>query len=168
MAMGEKIKELTLIDDILAPKDTIVINFKGKDPYKVVLSIQKLLVGVVKLETKDVYETDSRWNLIADPRDFYSVWIAKKEEDKWSTTVLRVIIQGAQSMKDKTGWTRIELKGNLITKYKFSNFFQRSFWWFYNKMFYYKQRRIYIELRKDNLHEVRNMLMDSLGIRLHR
>ena len=82
-------------------------------------------------------------------------------------TYIRVIIQGLQD-KERMGWIKIELKGFVRTSYNFSNFIQRAFWWFYNRMFYYRQRRNYIELAKDNLHLARDELMKALGIRLTR
>lgn len=158
--------KITIIDDILAPKDTITINYRGKEPYKIVGMMKKLFVSVMKIESKNVAERDSRWNLIADPHDFYNVFIAYREDDSWTKSYIRIVIQGAQSSKDRTGWIKIELKGFTKTEYEFSNFIQKTFWWFYNRTFYYKQKRNYTELAKDNIHQMRDTLMKTLGIKL--
>ena len=58
----------------------------------------------------------------------------------------------------------IRIKGTVQTRYEYSNFLQKSFWWFYSLMFYYKQRRQYIEWSKDNVYKMRDFLTKALGI----
>ena len=155
---------INIIDDIMAPSDVIRINFRGAYPFKVVTMVPTMLRDVMKITGVDLYERDIRWDFNVDPRDFYGYWIGKRKEDRWSTTFVIVIVQGAQSSKDKTGWVNIIIKGNVQTKYEYTNFMQKSFWWFYNLMFYFKQRRAYIEFAKDNIFKMRDILTRALGV----
>ena len=77
---------------------------------------------------------------------------------------MKITIQGAQSTKDLTGWVKIKIYGTVETKYEYSNFIQRSFWWTYNYLFYYKQRRDYIEYAKDLIYEMMDNFKEALGI----
>ncbi len=157
--------KIEIVDDILAPKDTLVVRFDGKNPFAVVNTVSGLLRYTLKVSAKDVLETDVRWDATsAEMRDFYGRWMGKRKEDNWTETRLRIIIQGSQHAKERTGWVRIELKGTLHTRYDFSNFIQRGFWWFYNLTFYNQQRRMYIEDGKDMLNEMRKNFQRTLGI----
>lgn len=156
--------EINIVDDILAPSEVITMNFRGQYPFKVVTMVPMMLRDVMKISGVDIFERDIRWDFNVDPRDFYGYWVGRRSEDRWTTTYVLVIIQGAQASKDKTGWVNIRIKGTVQTRYEYSNFLQKSFWWFYNLMFYYKQRRQYIEWSKDNVYKMREILTKALGI----
>ncbi|MEM7819885.1 MAG: hypothetical protein QXD48_03595 [Candidatus Aenigmatarchaeota archaeon] len=156
--------EIIISDDILAPSDVIKIHFEGKNPFSVVPGMISIIKYEMKLSGKDMRETDIRWDVSSDPREFYGVWLGKRTNDRWTATYVRVIAQGAQSSVEKIGWIDIWLKGYIETKYEYSNFIQKSFWWIYNYMFYWKQRRSYLERAKDDLFKIRDRLMTQLGI----
>jgi len=158
------VEELKIIDDILAPTDTLKVRFEGKNPFLVAAIVPKVIRDVMKIPGKDLFENDIKWDVTTDPRGFYGMWMGQRKEDKWTTSIIRVIAQGEQHSKEKTGWVLIELKGVIETSYTFSNFLQRSFWWFYNYAFYYKQRRAYIDFAADNIYKIREELMSALGI----
>jgi hypothetical protein len=156
--------KITMVDELTAPSGEIHTVYKGQNPFIPVAMARGLLKDIMKISSKDIFETDVRWDVTGDPRGFYGQWMGKRKEDRWTITKIRIIIQGEQSSKDKTGWCRVILKGSLETSYNFSNFIQRAFWWFYNYGFYYKQRRMYLEYSKDNIFEMREKFMDALGI----
>jgi len=157
--------KLDIIDDILAPRDTLIVRFDGKNPFLATTMVPNMLRSVLKITSKDVLETDIRWDVAGgDMHEFYGKWMGKRKEDVWTMTKVRVIIQGAQHSKEKTGWARIEIKGFIQTRYAYSNFIQRSLWWFYNRVFYNQQRRMYIDKAKDDLYEMRDIFQRALGI----
>ncbi len=156
--------KITIVDDILAPSEVIRINFRGSYPFKVVTMVPTMLRDVMKITGVDLFERDVRWDFSNDPRAFYGYWIGKRGEDRWTTTYVTVIVQGEQSSRDKTGSVTIQLKGTVQTRYDYTNFIQKSFWWFYSLMFYYKQRRNYIEYAKDNVYKMRDILTRALGV----
>lgn len=156
--------KLKIVDDILAPHDTVKIKFEGKEPFLAMAQTPYQLRRVMKIPGKDLLETDVRWDISGDPRDFYGMWMGKRSEDRWTTTKIRIIIQGKQNSKDKTGQVEIEFKGTMETEYEYSNFIQRTFWFFYNRTFYHKQRQAYLELAKDNIFDLRDIFMDMFNI----
>lgn len=156
--------ELQIIDDLLAPKDTIIVRFQGKNPVESALMVPRMLVEIMKVSSKDVLETDIKWDISGPIPAFYGRWLGKRKEDAWTATNIRIIIQGEQDPKEHIGWARIELKGIINTRYQYSNFIQRTFWWFYSLLFYNKQRRGYIEEGKDMIYEMRDLFQRRLGI----
>ncbi|MBI2076174.1 MAG: hypothetical protein HYT72_02920 [Candidatus Aenigmarchaeota archaeon] len=155
---------IRIIDDILAPAETVKINYEGKNPYTPVLIIPQLLRDVMKITGQHIREIDTRWDITSDPRPFYALYEGRRTEDRWTKTMVRFIAQGVQSSKDKTGWVRLQFKGNIMTEYEYANFIQKSFWWLFNYTFYYKQRRRYIEMAKDNIHTMKARMQSALGI----
>lgn len=156
--------KITIIDDILAPSDKCIVRYKGPNPFVAFAMFPRVIRDVMKVTGKDTFETDVRWDSSEDPRGFYGMWYCKRGEDTWTKTQIRAIAQGAQSLKDKEGWLYLELKGNVITSYDYTNFVQRSFWWFYNRTFYYKQRRKYIDFAKDDIFRIRDRVLRALHI----
>ena len=156
-------KEILIQDEVLAPEGAPKINFEGKNPFVVVTMIPTLLRNVMKITGKDIHELEIRWDATDDPREFYGRWQGTRSEDRWSKTRLRVIVQGAMSLKDRTGWVTIEIKGFLDTSINFNTFLQKGMWWIFFRSFYWKQRRMYLELAKDNLYTMKEAFIRELG-----
>ena len=153
--------DLKIIDDLMAPTDRAKIKYTGSNPGAVLGIVPDMIKNIMKIPGKDLLETDIRWDVTDG--SFYGVWMGKRTEDQWSKTHIRVICQGVQN-KDDTGWFTAEIKGTLDTGYTFSNFIQRSFWWFYNYGFYFKQRRGYLENGKDDIIEMKDFLLGKFKI----
>ncbi len=151
---------LNIIDDIIAPSDRMKVKFSGSNPASILGMVPGMIKGVMKIPGKDLLETDIRWDVTDG--SFYGVWMGKRTEDRWTTTYIRVIAQGMQN-KEGLGNFTIEIKGTVETKYKFSNFVQRGFWWVYNHSFYYKQLRGYLENGKDDIYTMRNFVVDKFN-----
>ena len=84
--------------------------------------------------------------------------------DKWSTINLKFTALGHQSGKDSTGDLNLEIEGTLDTEYTYSNFIQRGIWWSFNRMFYYKQRRMYIDEGADIATKIKEEVQRKLDI----
>ena len=160
MYMGK----IVIIDDILAPSDTLKVKFEGKNPFVAVAMAPSLLKDVMKLTGKDTLETDVRWDVTGKDAGFFGKWMGRRPDDNWTTTKIRLLIQGEQNSQDKTGWVEVRIKGIVETTYEYSNFIQRSFWWFFNRTFYHKQRQAYIEYAKDNMYTMRDRLKRAFGL----
>lgn len=161
MGDEKKLDKLKVIDDLIAPSDRAKVRYTGPNPAAIMGIVPDMIKTVMKIPGKDLLETDIRWDITDG--SFYGVWMGKRTEDQWTTTFIRVITQGVQN-KDDTGWFTIEIKGTLETRYQFSNFAQRSFWWFYNYGFYYKQRRGYLENGKDDIMDMKEFLLGKFKI----
>jgi hypothetical protein len=146
---------LNIIDDILAPSDRLKLKYRGSDPLAMLEMAPGMIKDIMKIPGKDLLETDIRWD--ATDGGFYGVWMGKRQEDRWTMTYIRVIVQGAQD-KEGNGNFTIEIKGTVETSYDFDNFIQRGFWWFYNYGFYYRQRRNYLEQAKDDIFDMRSFI----------
>jgi len=156
--------ELKILDDLQAPGDTLKVRFKGPNPAAVLGMIPELLKNVMKISSKDTFETDMRWDAIGSDNGFYGVWMGKRGEDNWTKTFIRVLVQGDQSIADKTGKFELQLKGFIETSYNYSNSFQRMFWLFYNRHFYNEQRRKYIEEGKQDMFDIKEEIMSRFKI----
>ena len=60
------------------------------------------------------------------------------------------------------GKIRIEFYGYIETEYNYANFLQRALWLLYNRIFYYKERRMYIERGKEWLFKLRERIMSAI------
>jgi hypothetical protein len=156
--------KIEIIEDVLAPSDTLRIRFEGKNPFVAVTMARDLIRAVMKISSKDILETEVRWDLSGKIPGFFGKWMGRRTEDRWSRTNLRILVQGEQNSQDKTGWVMVQLKGTLVTTFEYSNFIQRSFWWFYNYTFYHKQRQKYLEFDKDNMYEMRERIKTAFGL----
>lgn len=156
--------KITIVDDLFSPDEKIVINFTGKNPFKVCQIIRPLFEKIVQVEGKDTFERVFKWDITEDPRGFYNFWHVLKEEDKWTTIRLKAIIQGKQHTKTLIGNVRIELTGHIETTYDYNNFIQRAFWLFYNRFFYYKRKRQYLERGREYVYAVRDEIYRELKI----
>ncbi len=156
--------KLNIIDDIMAPSDTAKVKYKGPKAVAILGMVPDLIKSTMKIPGKDLLETDIRWDVSSPTNSFYGVWMGKREEDGWTKTYMRVIVQGNHNPKDNTGDFLIQLKGTVETKYEYSNFVHRWFWWFFNYGFYYKQRRKYLEAAKDDIHEMRDIVRERFGV----
>ena len=155
---------IVMTDEIQAPTEVTILRYTGKNPFAVVALIPRLIKDVMKITSVNIREHEIKWDVTVDPADFYGYWQGRRLEDNWSTTQIIIVAQGAQSRKEKTGWAEVRLKGTVRSEYTYNNFIQKSFWWFYNLMFYYKQRRRYIDYAQDNIFQIRESLQKSLGI----
>lgn len=156
--------KITIEDEILAPSNKMVLAFKGKNPFIVCKVMRGILLDVLKISTKDIYEKVVRWDVTTDPRGFYLRMFANHEEDRWTDTRFKITVYGAQSPADKTGWVKIVLEGRVITDFEYANFLQRALWFLYERMFYYKQRRAYLEQAKQFIMDIRKELLSALKI----
>ncbi len=155
--------KMNITDEILAPEGSIKINFEGKNPFVVVTMIPSLLRDTMKITGKDIHEMDIRWDATSDPREYYGKWQGRRQDDRWTLTRIRLLVQGSQSLKDKTGWVSVEFKGFVDTSLNYSTFIQKQLWWVFFRTFYWKQRMRYLELAKDNIYTMKEKILRELG-----
>jgi len=155
--------KLSIIDDVLAPELKLGISYKGRYPFRVCERVANILKVSLKIETKNVYTDHLKWDVTGDPRGFYGIYRAKHENDRWSNTWVKAVIQGEQGT-DGNGWVKITLKAWVETEFEYSNFLQRSLWFLFNRLFYYEQRRYYMDEAKDFTNIVKDRLAEVLEI----
>lgn len=154
---------ISIVDDVLAPLRKVVLNYEGEDPYFPLRDkIKPLIRKHLEVGPTWAWEMKHKW----DQRDgsFYDVWRGEKSEDKWSTVVVFIKLRGEEN-KERYGKLKIEIVGVLNTKYEYSNALQKMLWLLYNRYFYYKQRRFYIEQAKHKyIYAIRDDLAEMLRI----
>jgi len=155
---------IKIADDILSPKNKIRISYKGKNSFFPVTIIPTMLKDILRISGKDLFAKDLRWDATADAKQCYCVWYAKYEEDRWTDIMFKVTLQGAQNSSDKMGWINIDLEGKVTTEFEYSNFLQKALWFIFNRMFYYKQRRMYMEEGKEYIYKFREELLHAMKL----
>ena len=150
-------------DDILLPLESLRVNYKGSNPFNACKAFPTILKDIMKVSSSSIGETELKWDTTGPSADFYGKWIARRSEDRWTKTFIRIIAQGDQS-KDYKGSIKIIIKGTVATEYEFSNFIQKSFWWFFNLGFYYNQRRKYLEYARENVEDIKISIQKVLNV----
>ncbi len=157
--------KLEIFDDLLAPREEIVLRYSGSEPFKIYSAIPDLAETVLEIEAKDVWEDIFKWDITGgDMRWFYGVLTCEKKFDNWSKFVLKFRVVGEQHAKTKEGWAELVMSGWLVTSFNYSNFLQRAFWLLFSRTFYYETRRRYYNIARDYLFEMRRALMEALNL----
>jgi hypothetical protein len=156
--------EFIIKDYILAPEDTIVIEYKGKNPFKPVTAVHNIFIDVLQISGSDIFEDHLKWDVTdKSAKSFYGIWRGRRGDDKWTLVWMKIIIQG-EVKPDNTGWVKIYIRPWLQTTYEYNNFIQRAFWYFYNRFFYYKIRRAWKEYGEEMAYQIRDKFKQMLGL----
>ena len=152
-------------DVILSPREEMTIEFSGYNPFLICTIARNLLRDILKISGSGIREDDVRWDK-SDPnkRWFYGVWRGTIEEDKWTFYWVRIAAEGSYNVKDRMGSVKIQLRGHMFTKVDFSNPISLSLWKLFNYVFYWKQRRKYLEWEKDILNLFKQEILKAYGI----
>jgi hypothetical protein len=150
-------------DDILAPMEEIEISYNGKNPFLICSISMKLMRDIMKISASNLREDDVRWDVLGDPKGFYAKWRADRKEDTWTKTYITMIAQGVLN-KERTGTVVIRIRGKLTTKYKYSNPISKIIWRMYSYLFYYRQRRAYLDLSRDHIMQIRQEILSAYNI----
>jgi len=153
----------TYSDDLLAPMEEISIDYAGKNPFLICTVAMRLLRDTLKVSASSLREDDVRWDITGDPKGFYVKWRAYRPEDKWSKTMIIIIAQGFID-KERVGKVNIRIRGYLNTSYKYGNPISKYLWWFYSYIFYWKQRRAYLDFSRDNIMHIRQEILSAYNI----
>lgn len=160
---GKAKLRLTIVDEILAPEEEMRISYSGKNPFLIATIILPLLREILKVSSTNLFEEDIRWDILGEMKTFYGVWRGIEPHDKWTYGMFRVYAQGGVN-KENEGWVDIRLKGWLRTEFGYGNQFTRSWWWLYNYMFYWKQRRMYIDYDADIARKIKEEILTAYNI----
>jgi len=147
----------------LAPSSKITVEYAGKDPFWICTAALKMMRDTLKLSSKDLREDDVRWDVTGEMREFYCIWRAKRKEDAWTDTWVKITAHGFIN-KERQGNVKIKLEGYLETKFSYDNAFQRWLWNLFNYFFYWRQRRSYLDHSKDDIMSIREQILSKYGI----
>jgi cbb3-type cytochrome oxidase subunit 3 len=137
-----------LRDKVLAPAEEITISYGGPNPfqaYKIVMKTIDLRLGI---PSKDIFEDEFKWDITADPRDFYVKIRVRKSFDAFSKGWVYIVLRGKQPTDpEKPGNLTVELSGELVTEFKVDGWKMVliPFVYLYHLVFYRTQRKRYID-----------------------
>ena len=160
-------------EDCLVPHGQFIIKYKGPNPFKAAQATAKFMRRVMEVDAVAYWERDFRFNADEDPSGFMQKSYVDKGLDRFTKVLVEIIIQGAQpSDSTKEGWCEIKIGGILKTTFggdtvfeDINNPFVKSFFWFYDKYFHRKQRRLYLEeFCRRRLNELKRNYQELLGI----
>lgn len=160
----------TFEDDCLAPQGRIKIEYRGKNPFGLILKTKGILQKIFEVETKDYWERDFRWDTTGDPRSFYVRIYVNKGIDSRSKIFTEVVFQGLQPTDpSKDGTLIIFIGAKLLTEFTFSTPIQKTFLYrgivkMYNFAFYNRVRKGYIDLCNDWLTRLNREFRNNLNL----
>ncbi len=138
--------------ECLAPSPYIIINYQGKKPFEVYKRVKDLLREVVQISSAWYFENEFRWDITSDPRSFHIRVGGRSKYDAHTYVWYEITLRGSQpSDINKPGNLTIKIFSQLVTEYNLNTPFRRStlyklFLRIYNFLFYWRQRRKYVEL----------------------
>lgn len=141
-----------LRDNVLAPREEIVLNYSGPNPFLAYGVLRRAFDIRLKIRAKDIFEDDFRWDITVDPRDFYVKIRIRKSYDNFSKGWIYIELRGSQPTDPKkVGKLTVKFMGFLETIWKIDGWKKifLPFLYIYHVTFYNKQRRRYLnELKR--------------------
>ena len=157
--------KITFEDNLVYPKDAEVINFKGKEPFKIYDKIKDFLKEVLELSGKDIFERILKWDATDVNKSFYVKIDAERKLDSWSEINITFVARGSQNSQTREGEVTIVLKPIFKTKVS-GNFLQIIFWWIYYSIYYKHKRQQDFYMAKTMINKLKKAIGDLYGIKV--
>ena len=154
--------KLRIRTDILAPEHKKILKFSGYNPVRFLKIVPKLLKSVLRLSGSKFYEDKIKWDVSSDKVDFYGEWRGKDDKDGRTSVWGKIKIQGSQNPNDKKGSLTIEIKGEMVTEFDYSNFVDKALYLAYSKLYYSEIRRKYIVKARKDIEDIEKELKKEL------
>jgi hypothetical protein len=165
--------EYTVIDEVFAPRESIILEYRGPDPMAAYRAVDALAKRLLEAKGTNTYEVDFRWDTTQDPRAFFVNAFYDKAFDKMSGWRVDFKFLGTQPTDPKKeGTLRLEIRAYLKTTYRpegvhdtiISKLFWKAFLYFYQVVYYNQRRRRYLEYLRRRVNYIVNELRESLKI----
>lgn len=156
--------QLVMKSDILAPAHTKTLKFFCDHPSKLMKVMPSLIKETFKITSTNFFEDRIKWDISADPVEFYGEWRGKDTKDNRTTLWVSVKLQGKQSLKEKKGEITIWLSGSLITQIPYSMIIDKTLYRIYAYYFYSNQRRYYSSIARDLFGKLEEVIKKELEI----
>ncbi len=139
--------KLVIEDSVIAPRDTIIIEFKGIKPEKFYHAIPKAFMAAFRTDAHHLQEKKISWSH-GETEKFKIVWEGTKELDSFTYITFNIELSGSQIKG--AGDATINLVGILRTEYPQDTVWEKSVFYemirvFWHKSFYTAQRNKYLE-----------------------
>lgn len=157
-------KELFFSDDAMAPKDIISLIYQGPNPYQVVGTADKYLRRVMEIKGPKVHEIKHDWNMISG--SFFYLIEGNRTMDRWTKSVIKLIISGKQDPKTKQGKATVLVHAKVVTKFAYFNPIQKALYLAMSYSFYNRQRMKYLQQTTYFAEKIRDLYKEQLGMHL--
>jgi hypothetical protein len=151
--------------DVFSPEVWKVLNLTGNNPAALIQASPKIIREVLRLSGTKLYEDHIKWDITSDPTMFYGIWRGFQDKDSYTRLEAWVVIEGTQSVKEKTGTVQVRLRGILKTGYEFKSPLDPVLFWWYMRRFYAELRRNYMSEALMNMEKIENAIRDQLAVR---
>lgn len=148
--------------DVLAPEHKKVLEFSGYKPTRFLKIIPSLMKETMRLSSSKFFEDKIKWDVSAEDIVFYGEWRGKDEKDGRTTLWVSIKAQGSQNKNEKNGKIMIELRGEMKTKFKYSNILDKALYLTYSRLFYSDLRRRYATEAVRDITTIENELKKEL------
>jgi len=161
--------DFVVIDDILAPKGKIVVEYRGPNPFAFYPKISGLMQSIFQARGVHYFEDEFRWDVSSDPRQFLLRMHLAKGFDRFSEGRVDLKIIGEQpSDPKKTGAIFVEIGSTIVTRYPASTPLQKlvvlPFLIIYHWVYYNKIRRQYILRYKSGVERLEAEIRNTFGL----
>lgn len=156
-------EEFVIVTDVLAPAYIKTIELTGIHLSKILKEVPGILQDVLRVESKDIYEDQIKWDVSGEPVEYYGAWRGIEGKDRLTTNCGIVVVHGKQFSKDKNGNITVWIRGNLSTKYETPTAFHKFLGWLWFKIFYADRRQKYLVEAKEKLDIIEATIRESLG-----
>lgn len=162
--------DMVLEDDVFVPRGKVEVKYKGPDPFSFYKKLNSSYFQKrLEIGGTDFWERDFRWDITTDPRKFYVRIFLHKGFDKNTEVIYEITFQGEQPTDPKKdGKLTITFSGKLKSSFPMKTSFQQTFFykailWLYNRLFYFRVRRKYLELAQRKMYEIINEVREWAG-----
>lgn len=157
-----------LRDKVLAPTEEITISYGGPNPFQAYKVAMRAIDVRLAIPSKDIFEEVFKWDITADPRDFYVIIKVRKSFDLFSKGWIYLELRGKQPVDpEKPGQLTVTLSGELVTEFKVDGWRRIliPFVYLYHLVFYGMQRRKYIEEVKSYIYILEDELRATFKLK---
>jgi hypothetical protein len=157
-----------LVDNVLAPREEIVLNYSGPNPFSVYYVLRRCFDVIVKVQSKDVFEDLFKWDITSDPRSFFVKFRVRKGYDNFTKGFIFIELDGEQpSDPSKNGKVSIRIRSTLETEWKIDGFKRILFpiVYLYHLSFYNARRRRYLDELKSFIYRIEEEIRNNFNIK---
>lgn len=165
--------DYVIVDDILAPKGAIVLEYRGPNPFAIYLKLSGLLQVIFEGKGENFFEDEFRWDITEDPRPFFIRVHFEKGIDRFTDMHIGIKLQGKQPTDiAKPGVVFIEIGGHIRTSFPFDSLLDKlilfPFLWLYYHAIYINVKRRYIEMLKEKVEALESEIRANFAIMMRK
>ncbi len=161
------LKKIKYVDEVLAPSWAIKIKYEGQTPSAAIDILKEIAKRRFRISSKFWFEDKFLFVDVGDDYELDATWSAKNKLDRYTKYSFKIEFSMKEGKKSRMGSFTLALKPSMETSFSYGNFLQRIFYTIFMRMFYYKQRRKYMETLKEWALDFKKDMLDAFGTNAH-